>query len=799
VNGWLLPAGATAFWAGIAAADKTTSWLGPWPFLLSGIVLVLTAAVLAPPSVGDPEPLAVAGLIRSAAPAAVVALPTVRLGTARAPPGAPLLVAIVALGLLGSGWASLRTQNVRGSGLASLTGSELRVTGSLGSDPAEGLYGWTAILAVSVVELPSGDRVWPGGALLLEGDGPLPTGARWDRVAVIGRVAGGGLGSEGFLARRGADALFRLSSYERLGPSRNPLLRLAQVVRSSLSDGIRTLFPPRESGLLLGLAVGDTSQLDAGLEEDFRATGLGHLLAVSGQNVAMVLAPVIGMAILLRSSARARFMVGSGTVLVFVLVTGLEPSVLRAGLMAVVAMAGVLWGRPRSPGSVLGAAVLILLVADPRLAGAVGFQLSVAATAGLLLLASPLAARLGRLPRPVAVAMATTLAAQAGVTPLLLYHFQVVPLGTLPANLLALPAVAPALLLGVAAAGARLLFRPVGAVLAGIALLPLRYLEAVADRFASAPVPSITSLGGGTATLMAGIAAVLVTAWWFRSGRRISPTVAAAAALLLPLFVWATALGSGPPSGLVVRFIDVGQGDAALVTAPDGATLLVDAGPDEDFVATKLASLGVKRIDLVVATHAHADHVAGLPPVLARFPVSLVVEPGCPRPSAAYSDFLTALLEEDVPVRHPRAGEVLIVGELRLDVLSPSACAAGTESDPNNDSLVFLLTYGEDTVLFTGDVEEPGQESLLEDGVPLAADVLKVPHHGGATSLIEFFVEVDPKVAVVSVGPNEYGHPVPAILEALAATGADVLRTDLAGDVVVRFDPRGLLVESRAA
>lgn len=802
MTGWLMPAAAAAFWAGILASDRL-AWAAPWSLVLSGMGLLGAAVLVAPERSREPEPLEAGGLCGGPEPAAVAALLTVRNEPARGPPGAAAIAAVVAFALLGSGWAALRALPVGRSALVELgdrvPGGVLRVTGSLRTDPASGPFGWTAVLGVSQVDTSSGEWVRPGGAILLEGQGPPPSARRWDRLMVEGRPVSPSPGSEEFLSRRGADALFRVSAFRRLGPSSNPLLRFVQAIRSSLSGGIRALFPAREAGLLLGLAVGDTSDLDPGVEEDFRATGLGHLLAVSGQNVAMVLAPLIGLAILLRASPRARFAVGSVAVLVFVLLTGAEPSVLRAGVMAVLTLAGVLTGRPRSPGSILGGAVLVLLVADPGLVDAIGFQLSVAATGGLLVLASPLAARLRSLPRPIAIAAATTLAAQAGVSPLLLYHFHVVPLATLPANLLAFPAVAPALLLGLAAAGVGHLAPPAGAVLAQAALVPLRYLELVADRLATAPVPSITSLTGGAATLVVGTAVVLAVAVWVRSGRPVPRTVFVAGAVVLPLFVWATALGAGPPAGLVVRFIDVGQGDAALVTSPDGATVLVDGGPDPEFVAAKLAALGVKRLDLLVATHAHADHVGGLPAVMARFPVALVVEPGCPHPSAPYGAFLRALRDEDVSVRHPRTGEVLMVGEIRLEVLSPRECAAGTDSDPNNSSLVILLTYRDDTVLLTGDAEEPIQQVLLEEGAPIHADVLKVPHQGGATSLREFFVGVDPEIAVVSVGPNDYGHPVPSILEALEHTGALVLRTDLSGDVVVRFVPQGLLVESRAA
>jgi competence protein ComEC len=267
---------------------------------------------------------------------------------------------------------------------------------------------------------------------------------------------------------------------------------------------------------------------------------------------------------------------------------------------------------------------------------------------------------------------------------------------------------------------------------------------------------------------------------------------------LAPLVVWSSAITAGPPSGLTVRFLDVGQGDAALITSPGGVTILVDGGPDEAQVATELVALGVRRLDVVVASHPHADHVVGLPAVLARIPVALILEPGCPSDSPDADALADAITAEDVPVRTPRAGEVLSVGDVLLEILSPDRCWTGTESDTNNDAIVVRASIGEDSVLFATEPEEPAQQVLLDTGIDLTADVLKVPHHGAATSIETFFQAVDPRLAIVSVGENTYGHPVPEVLDWLRETGAEVLRTDRAGTVTVAFTPTGLRVETEA-
>jgi competence protein ComEC len=795
VSGWLLPLVAAGFWAGILLRAPLVPAVRGLPGLLSGVLALVVAASLASPGAGRPEPGDRGARGRSA----------------RAPPIAAALVALLGFVVLGATWGNLREQRIRTAPLVRLAPAAVEVTGALDTDPVPGPFGWTAQLGVArarVVSAPAAGAGAAGAAdaalrprerVWLESDGPLPSARRGDRLLVRGRLRlpDGEFGVT--LLHHGIGVLLEGDEVRRLGGSSNPLVAAAQVVRDALRRQVQGLFGGREAGLMMGLALGDTSRLDPADAEHFRATGLGHLLAVSGENVAMVLAPVLGLAILLRLTGAARFVLGAFTVLFFVVLTGAEPSVLRAGVMAGLTLFGVLIGRPRSAGTILAAAVLVLLVGDPMLVYAIGFQLSVAATAGIVALAGPIAQRLAGLPRPLALAAATTLAAQAAVTPILLNDFHQVPLVTVLANLLAFPAVAPALLLGLAAAGAGLVSHPLGLLLARLTDLPVHYLQALADHLASAPFPSVTS-AGGAGVLVVGLAGVVLLAWWLHSGRRLPRPAVVAGAVALPLFVWSAALSAGPPSHLVVEFLDVGQGDAALVRTPDGATLLIDGGPDPQLVATKLAARGIKRLDMVVATHPHLDHFVGLPAVLARFPVGLVLETPCRPPevgSPPYRAFLRAVREEGVPERRPRAGAAYTLGALRLDVLGPVECFDGSHSDANNDSLVILLTYGRDTVLFANEPESDAQQALLQANAPVEAEVLNVPHHGADTSWLPFLQAVHERLAVISVGqPNPYGHPDPHLLAELRSTGPAILRTDRCGDVSITFEDRGIRARS---
>jgi competence protein ComEC len=487
----------------------------------------------------------------------------------------------------------------------------------------------------------------------------------------------------------------------------------------------------------------------------------------------------------------AQVAVGLATVAFIVVLTGAEPSVMRAGAMSALTLVGLLLGRARSTAVVLSGAVLVLLILQPVLVRSIGFQLSVTATAGMVAMAGPLGERFARvMPTPVAAAAGTTLAAQLGVTPVLLYHFHDVPGVTLLANVVAAPTVAPSLLLGLVAAGLGVVSEPLGHLVGLAAQAPMRALQLIANVAGRAPVAHITS-NGGPVVLVLGVGLVVAVTAALHTGWRPPRRAVVAGVLLVPLLVWNSAASVGPPDALTVRFLDVGQGDAALVTTPAGMTMLVDGGPDEEQAATELAALGVKRIDVVVASHPHADHVVGLPAALARFQVGVVLQPGCPSTSALQAEVDRAIADEGIETRTPWAGDSFVVGDVRLDVLSPHECYTGTESDTNNDALVIRLTHGADSVLFATEPEEPAQEWLLEQrdqaGLDLHADVLKVPHHGAATSVAEFFEAVAAPVAVVSVGENTYGHPTAFTLDALDAAGSTVWRTDRSGTVTVTF------------
>jgi competence protein ComEC len=569
-----------------------------------------------------------------------------------------------------------------------------------------------------------------------------------------------------------------------------PLDRLAARLRAGLRDAARAL-PPDERGLLPGLVVGDTTGLDPALREEFRRTGLTHVVAVSGQNVAILLAAVLLAARRARLGPRAAAVAGAVGMAFFVLLARPTPSVLRAAAMGGLGLIAAVTGRERAALRLLAGTVLLLVLADPTLATSLAFALSAAATAGLLVLAPPWRTRLAtRVPGWLADAVATPLAAQAACAPLLAAAFGRVSLAALPANVAAAPAVAPATLAGFVAAALAPVCLPLARAVAWLAALPTGWLVRVARTGAALPAAQLavpTGLTGAAAALALVAGGVLAAR--HPTGRRLAAAAAAGALVATGLAYAITP--PWPPPGWRLAACDVGQGDALVVRAGSDshghpADVLVDAGPDPLAVDRCLRDLGVRRLAAVVLTHFHADHVEGLPGALRhRAAGGLVVGP-LDEPPDERARVAAWSAARHVPARIAALGERWALGDATFDVLGPATAFHGTDSDPNNSSLVLRVALPGLTLLLTGDVEEPAQLAVLARGPVGHADVLKVPHHGSARQTAQFLDATGAAAAIVSAGrDNPYGHPAPATLRGLAERGMRTFRTDRDGDVAV--------------
>jgi len=599
-------------------------------------------------------------------------------------------------------------------------------------------------------------------------------------------------------------------------------------IRARAEAALGQGMPPREAELARGFVLGEDERIDSETKEDFRRSGLSHLLAVSGQNVALL--ALLAMPVLagLGMPLRTRLVWVLGLIAVYVPLAGAGPSIRRAGIMGGLSVLATLAGRRASRLYALAVAAIVLLVLEPAIAADIGWQLSFAAVLGILLLAAPLraaiTARIGARPwrRTLAEGAAMTIAATLATAPLIAFHFEAISTTTLAANLLALPAVAPAMWLGmlVAAAGQVPAF-PVEALNALSALL-LAYIAQVAAWCGrpSWAYPHVRLGIGGLIGSYVAIAATVVLVMRLGRRRRLGrlrnqktadgPISAAyrrkssrrrgvALALTVGVAVLWFGLGLfgrdrgtalGLPPGLRVSVLDVGQGDAILLQPRNAPALLVDGGPPGDELAAKLRAAGVEQLGAAIVTHNQSDHSGGIRELLRAMPVDRLLYAVLDRSTLAEARTAGAA------TRRLAGGSELRSGRLRLEVLWPPAELLAERhrgEDPNRLALVALARWQHFSMLLTADAE--AEATPLDPG-PI--DVLKVAHHGSDDAGLGLLLDrARPRLAVISAGAdNPFGHPTPATLAILAAHGVRSLRTDRDGTVVLDVDRDSIHVSS---
>ena len=630
------------------------------------------------------------------------------------------------------------------------------------------------------------------------------------------------------LRRRGLAGELLLDRVRATGGRRAGLAGAVDRMRERSEAAVVAGLPREQAALLRGMVLGQDEEIPEPVRDDWRAAGLAHLLAVSGQNVMLLGALALPFLAALGLSPASRAGALLGLIAVYVPLAGAGPSLQRAGVMGAAGVVALAASRPASRAYALLLAAACTLALNPRACGDPGWQLSFAAVGGILALGPPIRRALGAdrpgrgAARAMAEGAAITVAATVATAPLLAAHFGSLPIAGLAANLLALPAVAPAMWAGMLLAAVGQLgalgtpFHELAdgaseAIGAG-ARVPVAYLGWLAERVAELPGGQLDLRLGpvGATGAYAAIVAGAVAAG--RAGRRAGPRVHELAArwrrlpsarrlcLAAALIAAAVLLGARlmapaePPGRLTVRFLDVSQGDATLIQHPDGTAVLFDGGPPEARVARALRRFGVRRLAVVVATHASRDHHGGLAEVIDRYPVDFLLDGGDGTPDRSFRAVLGAAARRGARRVRAVAPLSLGAGGLRIEVLSPAPRPPGPPpEDPNPRAVIAVVSSGGFDLLLSADAES---EVLAVLNLP-DVEAMKVPHHGSADpGLPQVLSRLRPEMAAIEVGPNTYGHPTPSTLAALRRARVPTWRTDRAGTVSLTVDSSGMRVST---
>jgi competence protein ComEC len=650
------------------------------------------------------------------------------------------------------------------------------------------------------------------GRVLMVAPEPVPDLAVGSEVSATGTLADAETWRAGYLRRQGISMELRADRIEPGQEHRTGLVGWIDGIRRRAEQALGRGMPDRQAALARGFVLGEDDRIDPQTRRDFQRSNLTHLLAVSGENVILLCVLAWPLLALLGLRLRARLIGALCLIAVYVPVTGAGPSIQRAGVMGAAGLVAALADRPRSRWYAVLLAAGITLAVNPLAEADVGWQLSFAAVIGILLWSRRLAvafagAERGSARRAFAEAVAVTAAATVATAPLMAEAFDQFSPAALPANVLAAPAVAPAMWLG--------MLTGILGQLPWIPVEPLNWLDSlclahiaqVAHWLATPDWALLTVRLHSVWSVLAAYAGLLLTMelllrWLgrradFSSQEKVLPSEARrslnemlggpAAALFAAALVGLALLWSfgghgtaAPQNDLVVRVLDVGQGDAILLDPPGADPVLVDTGPPGDHVEDRVQELGIDRLDALVITHDQSDHAGDLGALLDSVRVDRLVygrdDPRLRR---------VALAAGATPFQIAEGGG-FNSGGLRLNALWPARELEGEQGeDPNLLCLVLVARWRHFSMLLTGDAEA---EAVPIDPGPL--DVLKVAHHGSDDAGLAALLDRSrPRLAVISVGAgNPFGHPTPATLATLAAHGVPVLRTDRDGTVEIEVD-----------
>jgi competence protein ComEC len=728
-----------------------------------------------------------------------------------------LAVAVGAAALLGATAGAARLHAVDARMQRARPGGSLQATAAtLLERPRSSLFESSA--AIGIESGPAaGARVlarkrgseWPGGGR--PGTGLAVSGT----LSAPRRKPGERLDWPAYLRRRGIAAELEIASIRASGRARGGVEGAVDRLRRRGEHGLEAGMPGEEAAVARGMVLGEDESIDPLLRDDYRRSGLAHVLAVSGQNVMLLCAlaaPLLGA---LGLGPRGRVAALLGLIAVYVPLAGAGPSLQRAGAMGAAGLVALGAGRAASRWYALLLAAAVTLAVDPRVAGDPGWQLSFAAVAGILLLVPPLRVALRGLPRALAEGTAVTLAATIATAPLLAYHFGAVSLVSLLANLAALPLVAPIMWLGMVKVALGVLhLGALAAALGSATAWLVGALDELARYFAELPGARVAvDLPTWVAVIAAYAAIAALTVAAHRGARRSEPRVrallgawrlmpgrgragAAAAVAAVAAFAWVGFTAQpAPPDRPTVTFLDVGQGDATLIQDGAGADVLFDGGRPEARVYRQLRAAGVERLDLMVATHQSRDHQGGLHEVLERIPTVALLENGDGTRDSDFNGLLADARRHGVRRLEPHQGELLRVGRLTIRILGPPPRTPGPPADdPNPRGLAAIVSAGWFDLFLSADAESP---AILQYPLP-PVEAMKVPHHGSADpGLSEVLDRLRPHVAAIEVGrDNPYGHPAPTTLSALRAAVPRVYRTDRNGAVRLVVDGRRLEVST---
>ena len=576
------------------------------------------------------------------------------------------------------------------------------------------------------------------------------------------------------------------------------LVSFSLSARDKIKEITKQTLPPPYNYLLIGMLLGEKSFISTDLKEIFSEAGIMHVLAVSGLHVGIIAMALLFFLSMLRLPKKPKLFILISILIMYASITGFRPSVLRATIMFILLIGGKLINRGRNLNISLFFAAFLILLSNPLILYDAGFLLSFIVTFFIINLAPILQELFSKIIVWVKNPLAVSTAAWIGIFPLSAYFFTKVSMISIISNIFIIPLTGIAVILGFITFFIGLTSISLAGMIAGINYLILNLITLIAKSFSSLPFayvyvaqPSIIVI------ILYYLMVFFIIEIFFKKtlSQKIKKKAGLIVLSLISLIIIVQVFY--PADNLKVNFINVGEGDCILIEAPDETNILIDGGgtPRSDFdvgskiVIPYLRRKGINKIDLLILTHPHLDHLEGLLPVLRQFKVDAVLDSGFICDVLEYREFISIIKEKNIPYYQTKSGDNYIFSKnMEMLILNPpNTSNLDNDSDFNNHSIVVKLYYKKSNFLFTGDIEKETEKRLLVWQNILNSDVLKLGHHGSSTSTtLNFLNKVDPGIAVITVGKNNFGHPSQKVIERLEDRNIKIYRTDEDGTIIIR-------------
>ena len=685
--------------------------------------------------------------------------------------------------------------------ISKFEGERVAVTGTVREEPStkfmsNNLYQLRIIVDVESVKI-KGEDVPTSGAIILTAynpNGNFESARIGDKVSAEGTVKlltnYNNPGQIDGVTRMKSDGITARMSASKVGIEIEPVegtlwtkfLRLVAAIREHYRASMANVMSPEDAAAIFAMLFGGYAGLNPELVEEFQTTGIVHILSVSGSHMSLLAAATAYLCLMLKFPRRLTLAVGIFVIGTYTLLSGVLPQVIRSAIMGILVFTATALEVEMLGARFLTLAALAMLIVKPLLIFDISFQLSFSSTAGLMYLSEDLRKLMSRLPRWFSYPAAMTLAAQIASLPIIIWYFNQVSLSSVLANVFVMPILEFVIIGGLLGGLIALVVPLIGEIFFLLESLIFSFGAEINRLFANLPFSSIQV---PTLGIFAGL--VYYLALIFRRAE------------ILLLLIIVLILNFRTSGELEISFVDVGQGDCAVVFTPNRKCLIFDTGGVREkvfdvggrVVVPYLKHENIREVDTIFLTHVHEDHSSGAGAIIKKFPVREIITAGEPK-----SEYAAVFGISENHLDNLRAGTT---GEhFKIDGVDVEIIFAPKVGTGNEISNVYKISYGDVTFLITGDLIIENESEMLREGCDVSSTVLKVGHHGSKTSSSEEFLQaVNPKCAVICVGyGNNFGHPRPEVLERLENLGAKIFRTDKDGLIKFKTDGKKLSVET---